>query len=339
MNKTFLGLALVILIAAGAGFWAFSGMSGSEDKSVNATAENTADTANKEEATAAATQAADEVAASTEPAADGQESADKDNPVLAIVEGQKITQSDVMDTLKNLPPQMQHLPAKTLYPMVLEQLVNTKVIDAKLAKADMADNAEVARRMKDAQEQIERAVFVEGQIDKAYDQAETKKAYDEMVSKMPKVDEVRASHILVKEEKTAKEIIKKLEDGADFADLAKQYSEDKSNAGNGGDLGYFAKGDMVKSFGDAAFSMKKGEYTKEPVKTQFGYHVILVQDKRVRPAPTFKDVEPQLEAQEKRQILNDMVEKWRKDADVKLFDMDGNPLPKADEAKDAKADQ
>jgi foldase protein PrsA len=92
-------------------------------------------------------------------------------------------------------------------------------------------------------------------------------------------EQVQASHILVEDEKTAKEVKDKLDDGGDFAELAKEYSTDTSNAESGGELGFFAKGEMVTEFDDKAFAMKKGEIS-EPVKTEFGYHIIKVTDKK-----------------------------------------------------------
>ena len=112
---------------------------------------------------------------------------------------------------------------------------------------------------------------------------EVKARYDEEIKKLPPQEEVHARHILVKTEAEAKDIIKQLDAGKDFAELAKEKSTDP-NKSEGGDLGYFAKGRMVKEFEDAAFALKKGEYTKTPVKTQFGYHVIKVEDKRDRAA-------------------------------------------------------
>ncbi|WP_044338789.1 peptidylprolyl isomerase [Rossellomorea aquimaris] len=92
-------------------------------------------------------------------------------------------------------------------------------------------------------------------------------------------EQVEASHILVEDEKTAQEVKTKLDDGGDFAELAKEYSTDTSNAESGGELGFFAKGEMVTEFDDKAFAMKKGEIS-EPVKTEFGYHIIKVTDKK-----------------------------------------------------------
>jgi peptidyl-prolyl cis-trans isomerase C len=113
--------------------------------------------------------------------------------------------------------------------------------------------------------------------------------------------------------------------------LAKEFSKDQSNSATGGDLGYFAQSDMVKEFSDAAYSLKANEYTKAPVKTQFGFHVIQALDKRDRPAPKLDDIKPQIEGQVKRDILNKLIETWRTNAKVESFDYDGKPIVKATE--------
>lgn len=249
-----------------------------------------------------------------------------DNPVVAKVNGEDIYRSDVMDFAKNLPPQMRQVPVQAIYPMLLEQVINSKIVDQKAKTANTESNPEVAKQLASAKTQIIRAVYAESEMNKAYNESDTKKAYDDMVAKTEKVMEVKAAHILVADEAKAKEVITKLEGGAKFADLAKEYSTDKSNAQNGGELGYFAQGDMVKEFADAAFALNKGEYTKTPVKTQFGYHVILQEDKRERPAPSYDEVKDELEAKVKRDTLNKLVEGWSKEAKVERFDYDGKPI-------------
>ncbi|MDY0028457.1 MAG: peptidylprolyl isomerase [Pseudobdellovibrionaceae bacterium] len=327
MNKTFLGLAIAVVVAAGAGYGVYSSMStnaaSSEESAVQA---EPAELSQTEQKPAPADEA--NTAAATEPAAAPvTETASADNPVVAIVNDQKITRQDVLDFVSSLPPQMQKLPPETIFPMVQEQVVNAAIVDQKAQKAGIANTPEVEEQMGKAKTQIIRAVFAEKEIDANYNESETQKAYDQMVAEMPKVDEVKASHILVDDEAKAKEIITKLDGGAKFADLAKEYSKDKSNAQNGGDLGYFAQGDMVKEFGDAAFALAKGKYTQTPVKTQFGYHVILLEDKRARPAPAFDDVKDELSAKVKRDLLNKMMEEWRSSAKVERFDFNGQPYP------------
>jgi len=323
MNKTFLGLAIAIIVAAGAGYGVYSMMSSSASPEAQTSAEvasaeqNQNDTQKNSDANASE-------AASTEPAA---APANQDNPVVAIVNGENITRSTVIDFMGSLPPQMQKLPPETIFPMIQEQVVNAEIVDQKAEKAGIANTPEVEEQLAKAKVQIIRAVFAEKEIEANYKEADTKAAYDKMVAEMPKVEEVKASHILVDEEAKAKEIIAKLNEGEDFSELAKEYSKDKSNAGNGGDLGYFAQGDMVKEFGDAAFALKKDEYTKAPVKTQFGYHVILQQDKRDRPAPAYDDVKQELESKVKRELLTKMMGEWRDSSKVELLDFNGKPYP------------
>ena len=124
-------------------------------------------------------------------------------------------------------------------------------------------------------------------------------------------------------------------------DFAKEKSADKGSGSNGGDLGYFTKEAMVKPFAEAAFAMNKGDVSQTPVKTQFGYHVIKVEDKRIAPPPPFEKVREALAANERRKILDELVKQWNATAKVERFDVNGNPLPapKAPEAAPAPAPQ
>ncbi len=140
---------------------------------------------------------------------------------------------------------------------------------------------------------LHNAYFQENASNKVTDE-EVKARYDKEVAAMPPQQEVHAMHILVKTKEEAEKIIKELEAGKDFGELAKTSSTDPSAAQNGGDLGFFAKGQMVPEFEAAVFAMKDGEFTKTPVQTQFGFHVIKRVEERNVPAPEFKDVESQV---------------------------------------------
>lgn len=256
-----------------------------------------------------------------------------DDPVVAKVEGTDLHRSEVLAFIQNLPPQMRQVPAEAIFPMALEQVINAKIVDLKAATTDVSTTPAYAARLEDAKKQIARAVYVEGEIEKALSESDVQKAYDKLVKEQGKVEEVKARHILVEKEDEAKDIIKKIADGAKFEDLAKEFSKDTSNKASGGDLGYFAKDAMVKEFAEAAFKLGKGETSKEPVKTQFGYHVIQVEDKRDRPAPKFEEVKPQLEAQVRRDLLNNLVEGWRSKAKVETFDFNGKAVEKKEAPK------
>lgn len=249
-----------------------------------------------------------------------------DDPVVAKVNGKSLYRTDVLDFIKTLPAQMQQANPKDIFPMALDQLVSAKIVDEKAISENFDNDPVVLKRMDLAKTQIRRSVYAEKAIDKQVSDELVKKTYDDIVKNIPKVEEAHARHILVDSEDQAKDIIAKLNSGSKFEDLAKEFSKDKSNSDNGGDLGYFAQTDMVKEFSDAAFALKPNEHTKTPVKTQFGFHVIQLLEKRDRPAPKFEDVKLQVEGQVRRDILEKLVAEWNKAATVEKFDYDGKPI-------------
>lgn len=327
MTKTLTAVALALVIGAGAGYGTYTYMNANSSEG----------TTPVEMASAAEQLSSMEPTAGEETPAPATSPAPavvkSDDPVVAKVDGTDVLRSEVLTFIKTLPAQMQQVPPETIFPMAIEQVIVAKIVDKKAEISKLAEDADVTKRLAEARTQIVRTVYAEKEIDKQITDADVKKAYDDMVKGMPKAEEVHARHILVDKESEAKDLIKKLEGGAKFEDLAKTHSKDKSNSESGGDLGYFTQTDMVKEFADAAFALAPNGFTKTPVKTQFGFHVIQSLDKRVRPAPKFEDVKMQLEGQVRRDILNKMVEKWRNGAAVELFDFNGKPLPKPEEKK------
>lgn len=166
--------------------------------------------------------------------------------------------------------------------------------------------------------------------------------YNEHADEFNVADQVKASHILVDDEDTAKDIIKQLDDGADFAELAKEYSTDPGTKDNGGDLGYFTADTMVQEFSDAAFALEPGTYTETPVKTSYGYHVIKVEDKKAAHQQTFDEVKDELTKyltnQEVQNKVSDIVKTLRESAKIEYLLDDYNPdklIEKAQEAAQA----
>ena len=147
----------------------------------------------------------------------------------------------------------------------------------------------------------------------------TKKVYDDALKQMGDEQEVRARHILVPSEDEAKAILAELKKGTDFAELAKQKSKDPGAAAEGGDLGYFTKDQMVPEFADVAFKLEKGQLS-DPVKSQFGWHIIKVEDKRKKPAPDFAQVKDQVETYVQRKAQADFITKIREGAKVERLD-------------------
>ena len=141
---------------------------------------------------------------------------------------------------------------------------------------------------------------------------------------MPAEEEVHARHILVATEDEAKALIAEIKKGAAFDKLAKEKSTDKASGAEGGDLGWFKKTDMVKEFADAAFDLKKGELTETPVKTQFGYHVIKVEDRRKAPPPAFEEMADQLREEMAREAVTAQLDQLRSGAKIEKFNIDGS---------------
>lgn len=253
------------------------------------------------------------------------------NPVVAVVDGKEITRVDVYRFIQTMPAQMQQLPASAIYPMAMEQVINTRIVQNKADSADITDSEEFKHEMDIAKQQIARNIYLQKEVDSKISEGKIKKAYDEYVKKIPAVEERRASHILVETEDKAKEVIEKLNAGEKFEDLAKSLSVGPS-APNGGDLGYFAKTDMVPEFSNVAFGMSEGDVVDAPVKTQFGWHVIKLVDVRERAKPTLEQMKPMIQAELRREVLDELLSEWREDVKVEKFDINGKPLKKGADA-------
>ena len=218
---------------------------------------------------------------------------DAKDPVLAKIDGVEVTQSDLNIALDNLDPQLAQLPDDQKRLAALSTVIDAKVIAEKARAEKVEDTPEFKNRLEFILDrELHNAYFKKHIVDAVTD-AEVKARYDAEIAKLPPVEEVRARHILVKTEEEAKAIIKEIAEGKDFAELAKSKSTDP-NKSEGGDLGYFKKGMMVPEFETAAFAMKVGDISKEPVKTQFGFHVIKIEDKRNAPPPAFDQVKDQV---------------------------------------------
>lgn len=148
---------------------------------------------------------------------------------------------------------------------------------------------------------------------------EMRKIYDEQRARITPEEEVRARHILVETEEEAKALIAQIRGGGDFEALAKEKSKDPGGARNGGDLGFFTKGQMVPEFANAAFAMQAGQLSETPVKSQFGWHIIKVEERRQRQIPSFEQVRGQIEDFLTRRVQAELVQRLRSEAQVQRF--------------------
>ena len=174
-----------------------------------------------------------------------------EDQVLATVDGQPIKMSDVMRAMESMPPQVRQLPPEMVTPVILDQLINGKLVAKAGYEAGVQNSDEAKARMKAAEERIVQGVYLDQEVEKRINEDAIKAAYEDWKKANPPEAQVRARHILVADEAKAKDIIAQLDKGGDFAKLAQENSTDGA-AAQGGDLGYFKKGDMVPEFADAA---------------------------------------------------------------------------------------
>jgi peptidyl-prolyl cis-trans isomerase C len=244
-----------------------------------------------------------------------QNAAPTEDPVLATVNGEEILESEVRATQQGLPQQYRQLPFEMLKADLLTREINQRLLMKAGSDAGLADDAEVKEQIA----ALERRLIAETYLDRALNDAVTDDAisakYEEFIATNEPEPQVRARHILLESEEDAKAIITELDDGADFAELAKEKSTGPSGP-NGGDLGFFNRGDMVAPFAEAAFAMDAGTYSKEPVQTQFGWHVIKVEEVKEGTQPSLDEVRQQLVAEISRDAFNGLVEKLRSDAEI-----------------------
>jgi peptidyl-prolyl cis-trans isomerase C len=249
-----------------------------------------------------------------------------DDVVVARVNGQEIHKSDVMREMAALPPQIQQIPVEQIYPQLLDRMIDSKLLLAEGYALKVNETADYKERLKHAEERIVTDLALRQKVKPMVTDEKVKSLYDDIVKKSPSEEEIKARHILVKTEKEATDIIEQLNKGGDFNKLASEKSTDVESAKQGGDLGYFTKKAMVPEFANAAFALKPGEYTKTPVKSAFGYHVIKVEDKRKAKPIEFEKVKAQLEAKLSDQMAGEYVEGIKKGAKIERFGLDGKPM-------------
>lgn len=244
--------------------------------------------------------------------------ADEDK-VVATVGNLEILQSELDMAIGNLDPQLAQLPEEQKRIAALSGAIDVKLMAGNAAAEGMDASDEYKKRMKFiGDRELHNLYFKEHVVDAITD-ADVKARYDKEIAALPKQEEVRARHILVKTEEEAKQVVADLDGGKDFIELAKEKSTDP-NKSEGGDLGYFAKGRMVPEFEEAAFAMEVGSYSKTPVQTQFGFHVIKVEDKRDVAPPSFEEVSQQVRQLVMRDKYLELLTKAKEEATIDIKD-------------------
>src|SRR6201996_5316486 len=261
--------------------------------------------------------------------------ASADPKVLAKVDGQPITDEDVADAMTDIGPglpQKLEGPARQKY--VLDYLIDLKLA-AKKAEADkLTSTPEFDRKLAYYRDKLAMEELLSSVGKAATTEEAERKAYDEAAKAEPPQQEIHARHILLPTEDEAKKALARVKGGEDFAKVATELSKDP--AGDGGDLGWFTKDRMVPEFADAAFKLQPGQVS-EPVKSQFGWHIIKVEERRMKTFPPFDQVKDQAARYVAQKAQSDLIASLHNAAKIELFDANGKPLPEAPPTDPTKA--
>lgn len=252
--------------------------------------------------------------------------------VVATVNGQPITEADLTLAESDLDQQFSRLPPEQRRAAALSAIIEIRLMAAEAEAKGFDKDPEFQRRMKFLRDRALHSQVVDQEVAKGITDDQVRARYDKEIADAPPVNEVHARHILVKTKEEAEAIIKQLDAGAKFEDIAKEKSTDAGSGANGGDLGYFGPGQMVPEFEKAAFALEPGTYTKEPVQSQFGWHVIKVEDKRVQQPPAFDQVKGQVRSLLLRDKYFELVKSLRGAAKIDVTDPE---LKKAIDQMDA----
>lgn len=249
------------------------------------------------------------------------------DPLLARVDGIEIRQSDLEAELLRLPEQLRAMPPMMLQPLLLDQMITQKALVAAARAQGIDRDAEVQARIRRAEEETLQQALLMREIQPLLSDDALRARYQAEIAGRPAEEEVRARHILLASEQEARAALAEVRrPGADFAEVARRRSTDPG-ARNGGDLGFFKRGDMIPEFEQAAFALSPGEITANPVRTQFGWHVIRLEERRAVAAPTFEESREALRQQAFEQGVNAAVERIRNAATVERLAGGEAPRP------------
>ncbi|WP_046864569.1 peptidylprolyl isomerase [Microvirga massiliensis] len=247
---------------------------------------------------------------------------DKDK-VVARVDGNAITEGDLAVASDDPALQIPGVPDTQKRDLLIGYLIDLKLGARAAEAAKVGDSADFARKLAYARDKALLDEYLEREAAKAVSPEAAKKLYDETVKNLKPEPEVRARHILVESEDAAKAALARVRGGEDFEKVASELSTDPGSKSEGGDLGFFSKDRMVEPFAEAAFKLEPGQIS-EPVKTQFGWHIIKVEEKRDRPVPTFEEMREQIDTYLGRKAQQDLVLGLRQKAKIERLDEKGN---------------
>ena len=247
-------------------------------------------------------------------------------PIVANVNNEDISLETMIHAMNELPPEIQSQPFMSYYEDLLERVIDIKLFAQEGKKMKLDEEPSVRAAIDFVIEKVLMQAFLSKYVQENIKEENLKASYNNFIADETSREEIKASHILMDTESEAIDVINMLNDGDDFAELAKNKSTGPSGP-SGGDLGWFKRGQMVPPFEKAAFSLNKNEITQRPVQTQFGWHVIKVFDKRIPEAPSYENIKSKLIQDLERKIVSKKIQDLRNDALIeKLSSSELEPL-------------
>ena len=247
-------------------------------------------------------------------------------PIVANVNNEDISLETMIHAMNELPPEIQSQPFMSYYEDLLERVIDIKLFAQEGKKMKLNEEPSVRAAIDFVIEKVLMQAFLSKYVQENIKEENLKASYNNFIADETSREEIKASHILMDTESEAIDVISMLNDGDDFAELAKNKSTGPSGP-SGGDLGWFKRGQMVPPFEKAAFSLNKNEITQLPVQTRFGWHVIKIFDKRIPEAPSYENMKSKLIQDLERKIVSKKIQDLRNDALIeKLSSSELEPL-------------
>ena len=242
--------------------------------------------------------------------------------VVARVDGVEITEGDLAVAADDPALQIPGVPEAQKRDLLIGYLIDLKIGARAAEEAKVGEGSDFARKLAYARDKALLDAYLDQEAKKTVTPEAARKLYDETVKGIAPEAEVRARHILVENEDEAKKAYERVKGGEEFGKVAEELSKDPGSKGEGGDLGFFTKDRMVEAFAEAAFKLEPGQIA-EPVQSQFGWHVIKVEEKRNKPAPSFEDTREQIDTFLGRKAQQDLILGLRQKAKIERLDESG----------------
>jgi peptidyl-prolyl cis-trans isomerase C len=247
------------------------------------------------------------------------------DPVVAIVEGHPISLSQLSRAAQALPENLRSLPFETLYPVLLDRIIDHEALVMMARRNGLEGRAEVQQDIQIATDRILEGAWLSQDASSKVTEEAIRARYNRQFANHPPTEEVRARHILVTTEAEAHKVLDELHRGADFATVARTLSKDPDGS-RGGDLGFFRREQVWPGFADVAFSLQPGQIGPAPVKNEFGWHVIKVEEKRLVAPPGYAEVHGQLRQELLAVAVQQSIEQARAQLRIRRFNLDGSEL-------------